>query len=444
MILDILNRLAATSKRSEKESILSSIKGYDRELFINVAFAALSLEHDFYVKTYDRGRPNENPTMSLAEAIFIVINELASRKTTGTAACNLLTRLSESLSLDDSEVLYRIIQRDLKCGVSHSTINKVFPGTIYVPPYMRCSSLSQKTLSNIRFPCYSQTKEDGQYVDIIVTDNTVKYRSRNATTYHNFNSPEVDSLLVSECEEQVLMGEVLVIDEFGKYLSRKEGNGYLNSDDVDPKRLVYVVWDTVSYSEYTNRVSNTKYMHRYQILKDMVNRLNSKHIKLVETKICNSVDDIVEAFKDAVSIGKEGTVIKDFAGKWKDHTSPYQVKCKIEFEVELEITGINEGTNSNEGKLGAFTCQSSDGKVIVNVGTGFKDSERVKYFDEKLIGKIVTVRANDIVQDKTDLSVYSLFLPRFIEIRSDKTEADDLKRIIEQKESFVDILSAIK
>ena len=45
----------------------------------------------------------------------------------------------------------------------------------------------------------------------------------------------------------------------------------------------------------------------------------------------------------------------------------------------------------------------------------------------ELIGKIVALQYNLRIQDKH--GKHSLFLPRFIEVRSDKAEADNIKNI---------------
>lgn len=443
MILEILNKLAATSKRTEKEEILKSLTGEAEKLFKRVAVVALDSGHDFYIKQYDRGQTNCG-TLPLSDAIDELMQNIATRRITGNNAHTMLTNLSWALSADDSEVFYRIIQRDLKCSVSESTLNKIWPDLIYVPPYMRCSSFNEKNLKKIKYPCISQTKEDGQYVDIFVNDDkTVQYFSRNNSEYKQFNTPVVDSKF-AEHAGNVFMGEVLVIDENGDYLDRKTGNGYLNNDVIDPTRLVFVLWDVVSLESYRKRVCKSKYVHRFNTLKSMIRYMQCKQIKAVDSRVYNSAEDIIEHFKENVMLGKEGTVIKNLDAIWKDYTSPDQIKCKIEFQVDLVITAVNEGTNSNEGKLGAFTCETSDGKLKVNVGTGFKAAERDKFFTNDMIGKIATVKANDIVQDKSDLSVYSLFLPVFIEIRKDKTQADDFERVVEQKEAFVEMLKVIK
>ena len=86
-----------------------------------------------------------------------------------------------------------------------------------------------------------------------------------------------------------------------------------------------------------------------------------------------------------------------------------------------------EGTGKNKGRLGALVCESSDGKIRVNVGSGYSDEQREAY-GKQVVGKIATVKYNARIQDKGN-NIESLFLPVFIELREDKDTADESIRI---------------
>ena len=59
-----------------------------------------------------------------------------------------------------------------------------------------------------------------------------------------------------------------------------------------------------------------------------------------------------------------------------------------------------------------------------------------------MIGKIVTVRGNDIVSSESK-ETYSIFLPRLIELREDKTVADTYEKVLESRDSIIDLLKMI-
>jgi hypothetical protein len=77
--------------------------------------------------------------------------------------------------------------------------------------------------------------------------------------------------------------------------------------------------------------------------------------------------------------------------------------------------------------LGALICESEDGQLKVNVGSGFNDEDRKKLTKESVEGKVITVKYNARIQSKNGDE--SLFLPIFVEVREDKDQADHIKDI---------------
>jgi hypothetical protein len=440
-MLEIIKSLSATSKRTEKMAILESLQGDVERLFKKISKAAYDPEINYFIKKYDRPT-SFNSSISLDFAINS-LSSLTSRKVTGNAAIEFIQNLESSLSEDDAEVFNLIISRDLKCGVSTSTINKVWSDLIYDPPYMRCSSFNKKNLARIKFPAYSQTKEDGLYVDIIVRKTgEVEYRTRTGSLLAL--GDEVKNRDLATQAGHVLMGEALVVDDEGNYLDRKTGNGYLNSDDIDTSKVRFVIWDIVPVHLYELRKCAIEYRARFHQVKRFIDEGESGHFKLVDTRVVNSVQEVIDHFKENLERGKEGTVIKNQTGIWSDYDSPDQVKCKIEFVCDLKIIKVKEGTGKNVGKLGAFDCESEDGLIKVSVGGGFTDKHRVDYFDENMVDKIISVKSNDIINNRTEEGTWSLFLPRHTEIRHDKKTADTYEKVLEQRDSFIELLSVIQ
>jgi DNA ligase-1 len=59
--------------------------------------------------------------------------------------------------------------------------------------------------------------------------------------------------------------------------------------------------------------------------------------------------------------------------------------------LDLEVVGLEEGTGRNQGKLGAAIVEHKGYKV--NVGSGFTDEEREKYWNNPnlLVGKTIGI-----------------------------------------------------
>lgn len=452
-ITDLIDSLAATTKKNEKIKLLEATKSNpELEALAKAVFkAAYDTSINYWIRTFpevgtlDQLEETEDARISMNAALTSLDN-LSSRNITGNNALHYATSIASFLEEDEAKLFRAIVARDLRCGATASTANKVWPGLIPDHPYMRCSSFSEKNLKNISFPCYSQTKADGLYIDIIVSTDEVIYRTRNGQTLA-LNNPEFDDRLKKLASGWVLMGEALITDENSPtgYCDRKTGNGILNSDDIDVSRLAFVLWDAVQYSEWSKGEDVVELPVRLDTLKAIISVVGGP-LRLVDTVEVHTVEEVIEHFRSNVAKGEEGVVIKDRKGTWKDGTSKYQVKVKIEFECELKIVGYKEGTGKHAGKLGAFEMESSEGLIKVSAGGGYSDKQREEFWNKRdeMLDGICTVKSNDLIQNRNTPEKFSLFLPRFVEYRIDKSEADSFERVKEQRDSFVDTLKAIR
>jgi ATP-dependent DNA ligase len=147
----------------------------------------------------------------------------------------------------------------------------------------------------------------------------------------------------------------------------------------------------------------------------------------VWTKQVDTLYEAQKIFEKFLAEGQEGTILKSKTGIWEDRRSKDQIKFKGELECDLMVVDWEEGTGKNKGRLGALVCETSDGVIRVNVGSGYSDEQRAE-FDKKVIGKIITVRYNARIKERSGESE-SLFLPRFIELREDKSTAEASKSV---------------
>lgn len=446
---DIIESIASTTSKTKKLATIEDVNSLSDSVVSDFKRIVEYTYSPFY--SYDLIKFNDKPDYYLSSIgitdVFDVLEALNSRELTGKAAIEFVEELLPRLSEKDASLFTRIIRRDLRCGASASSFNKVWPQVVYDPPYQRCTSFSIKAISKIPLPCVSEVKADGMYVDIVVTNDNVSYRSRTGHP-QPLGTPERDKFLLEHANTDgrfVLMGEAVVVGDDGKFLSREEGNGYLNSGDVDPSKVHFVLWDCVPLLDYHSgkcKVSRSIRVDRMKFIcaNNRITLSTEVFITPVESKVCKTVDDIIDHFRDAVRRGEEGTVVKATEAIWKNGTSTQQVKIKIVAEGELLVTGVKEGEGRLKGMCGALICQSSCGEVIVSVA-GLSDALRKKFFKEQhtIVSHIITVRYNDVLYSETK-KCWSLFLPRYVETRNDKTVADTRIRLIEQLDSAIDAL----
>jgi hypothetical protein len=420
MILKIINQLAAMTSRKEKEYILKEHK--DNELLKTVFWATYNPDLTYWIQKTP-AYTNTAVAMSLKTAIEKLQAQIATRAVTGNAAVNFYQALLSSLSADDAEVLRRIVIRDLRCGVNIPTINKIWKGLI--PTYELM--LAESDPKRLVFPCYVQKKFDGLRCLITRTLNDeIILRTRNGNPITSL------SVMESYLKEVVQRGETwdgeLVCYANGKPLPRKVSNGILNKairETILPSEAALVTfqcWDIVDQTQkitYENRL-DTLYSR-------FVSKRNAK-VFPVETETVRTIGEVEALFEKALKVGEEGVIAKNKDAVWQPKRTFDLVKFKAEKTVDLLVVGWEEGTGKNVGRMGALVCETSDSLVRVNVGTGYSDAQRIEFMQNKPIDRIVEVMYNARITKKGG-GVDSLYLPRFIKIREDKSEANSSKEV---------------
>ena len=426
-----LNDLASNASRNYKLEKLR--ENSDHETLREVIRLALCPFTQFYqrkIPTYNCDGTNAN-----IESILPALYELTSREVTGNAAIEYLRMLLSSLNEDDAKVLERIISKDLKCGVQVSTANDVWMGLIKEYPVMLCSPFEQKLVDKISFPAYAQMKMDGMRFNAIVRDGKCEFRSRNGKEILLLGNLEQEFISLAGSVDCVFDGELLVMFEGDhQFADRQTGNGILNKANkgtISEEQAAMVhasVWDLIPYAYFADGYCPTPYSKRFSTLQELIIRQSpeNKKVWLVTSTIVETQEEAQEIFQDYLSSGYEGIILKDGSGVWEDKRAKHQIKFKGELECDLKIVAIEEGTGKYAGMLGAIVCESSDGKIKVNVGSGFNDAHR-KNLGKEILDKIVAIKYNSRIKNK--LGEESLFLPIFVEIRDDKDIADSSKDI---------------
>jgi len=428
------NELAADNSRNFK---LDTLKANVNDVVLRqVISLALDPFTNFYQRKIPAYKPNHTSVNLNLKDAFPYLYQLCNRLVTGNAAIDKLTEVLELVSADDAKVLERIIKKDLMCGVSISTANAVWPGLIKEYPVMLCSGYEQKLVDKIKFPAYAQLKMDGMRFNAIVKNETCEFRSRNGKEILLDTDLKDQFIAIAAGSDMVFDGELMVMDPDGcQFMDRQTGNGILNKavkGTISAKEADMVhasVWDAVPYVLFEDSYCDTPYSRRFSKLKailDVVPFKTEKKIWLVTSDIVNTLEEATEIFEGYLAQGLEGIILKDGSGVWEDKRAKHQIKFKGELECDLKIVGT-EPHKKKPDWLGAIICESADGIVKVNVGSGFNDTHRKTYKEKDLLGKIVAIKYNARIKNKTGEE--SLFLPVFVELREDKDRADNSKEI---------------
>jgi DNA ligase-1 len=448
-ILEILNQVAATTKKTEKEAILK--ENAKNETLQRVFYLAYQPTINFFMKKIPPIMPKsgagsvfEEEAFTLDHALANLVEVISKRKLTGNAAIGYVGNLLAQLSADDAEVLARVIGRDLRIDCGASTANKVWKGLILDVPYMRCSLPKEVDLK--AFPwaqgLFSQLKSDGSFTNVnYYADGAVEFMTRNGNVYPNDEFGEVVAAVQRvPAQAHQFHGELLILGPDGNVLERAEGNGILNKLQKGGKlpeghKIKFVAWDMIPLDEARPK---NKYEVPYRVRLATLEQLGlSGAIEVVETRVVHSIREAYEHYQEMLALGLEGTILKHPDAIWEDTTSKKQVKFKLDVTVDLEIIGFTAGKGKNANTFGAIMMRSSDGQLTVNC-SGMKDDLR-KHISENrddYLNTIAAVTSNAMTKVRKD-GTRSLFLPRLTELRNDKNEADSLEKVVLQFESAV-------
>lgn len=438
-ILEALDLIAA-AKPKEKLVILA--KHADDPEFKRVLNAAYNPFITFGIKPQ---RVSGHGKDDFTADTWTTLSALVNRKLVGNDAKGTCDKTMDRLNGPSAELFWRISNKDLKAGFGESTINKVIKNFIPEFPYMRCSLPKAVDLSSWDWDngIISQVKLDGRFTNANVElTGEVALTSRQGKAMPIEKFPQIaHDLRVRAPRGTQSHGEMLVMKD-GKVLPRQIGNGMIEKvceggEFEEGCTPALQLWDNIPLSAVVKKGKcETPYAIRLGSLLKAFKECDT--VSVAETRIVKSIGEAIEHFLEVLKRGGEGTVVKRKDGIWEDTGSAgsiYQVKIKIDADVELVIVGYRDGKEGSkrESSIGALVCQSSCGLLEVGAGSGLKDEDLARFDTEEKrnaeLGGIATIRFNDIMPPSESNPLHSLFLPRVIEFRTDKTTADSLETI---------------
>ena len=421
-MFQIIRELEADNSRLAKEAIIEREK--DNAELLEGIHLALSPYITYGVKKVPTFSGPDGQGLPW-EAFKELCELLATRQLTGDDARSAIELALSASTKDQWNDWYRrILIKDLRCGVSEKTVNKVVKGAV---PIFECmlahdGANHEKKIKGTKL---LEPKLDGVRCITVVNyeARTVVQYTRNGKVLENF-SHITDSLLTHIDDlgrSYVLDGEV-VSDSFQTLMKQVH-----RKDDVQSGDARLMLFDMIPLVEFKEGKSTLGQRRRSNLLRSFKPTFdkcgNIDVIPQIEVNLDEMVGEVqFRAYnKEAIEAGFEGIMIKDPNAMYECKRSASWLKMKPFIEVSLTVTAVEEGTGKNEGKLGALICEGEDdGKVIhVNVGSGFTDEQRAEYWSDKdtMLGQIVEVRADAATRSQDSEDVYSLRFPRFLRFR---------------------------
>lgn len=424
---DILNKLeeiAATGNRDDKESILLEIVSSDLgKKVVDLAYNSFITFGVIPKKATRFGTATFDIT---DEGLFKLFDQLTRRELTGSAAKDCAETMLEHHEPDSSELLWRIFQKDLRCGVTAKTVNKVMPGTIPTFDVMLAHKFEERHIK--QWPVAVEPKLDGVRVICLVKGGKAQFFSRTGKPFPAVEhlGEEVMGLCKANGIQKVAFDGEIVSGNFNKTV------GDVRRKDEAATDAEYHIFDVMPYAKFTSdewqEIALT-YGERRKMLAEIMQKNTSEVLKQTPIHYADSAEEAQALYADFRAQGLEGAIVKPLSGNYVKKRSRNWLKLKNEETEDLIVKGAFEGTGKYAGMLGGLICDRNG--VDVRVGGGFTDLQRREFWEayQKDVNTTVIPGANpgfDLFNRMIEVEFHevtpdgSLRHPRFVRFRDDK------------------------
>ena len=433
---DWIRDLEASDSRLHKESVIekalmaAKLGSSNAQCFLFNCYQAYNPYYVFGVKKVPETEGLEHKSNPWPK-FWAMLEGLRTRSLTGHNAKTAIEFMSEQFDSEEwNNLARRVIIKDLRCGISEKTLNKVLGNTEWKIPVFTCqlATDSEKHTAKMTGKKRIEQKLDGVRVLAVITKTTVNLYSRNGKPFDNFPhiveslediKNKFAKLFQSNPHGFVLDGEIIG-ESFQALMKQAQ-----RKSDVQTTGMTYSVFDLLPLVDFERGFWNAQQYKRLDLLEeyravfestDCVRIMDGIEVDLTTAE----GHDIMRRYaEDAVEAGFEGIMIKDLGAPYECRRSTFWMKWKPTITVDLNIVGFEEGTGRNQGRLGAIICEGvdNDRRINVNVGSGLSDANRDEYWSarDQLLGDVIEVEADAVTQNQD--GTYSLRFPRFVRFR---------------------------
>ena len=328
-------------------------------------------------------------------------------------------------------ILMKILTKRMNIGIGAKLINKTVGRELIPDPSLMLASDDQKEIVGWD-KIYCEEKYDGVRVIAKGNINGFQFYTRAFNELDKAKLSGIESDLIKVLRDSGTTHDVFFDGELTD-LNRKSVSGKVTQilkgtapDDID-KGFIFNVFDVEKPEVLESGKGSTPYLKRRQDLESLLGFLpQSSSIKLARQWVADTMEEVHGIYDQIISLGGEGVILKCSDHVYECKRSRNWVKLKQIQDCDLEIVGWYPGEGKREGYIGGLICTDASRTLEVRIGSGFTDADlkSLSQNADDLIGRITAVQYNETITDK--FGGRSLFLPRFIEIRSDKNLPDDM------------------
>ena len=417
-----LQELQNTQGKNAKSQYIADNAG-DAD-FLTLLKARLDPFKAYKIRKIDEYQMLE-PTLTFSEYVALLYT-LSTSNINGDLRDKVRQTLSHA-EHDIVETLEGIITKTLALGVDTS-VNKALNYEL-IPSFKVGLASPLKDNSLIPERPIVEKKEDGVRCIIRIKDGVCKLYTRKGREL-DFPLIATEALAFSQGEDLTLDSELTTTQrtDISGICNRNMKSGYTVGSDAGISGVMFDIMPTEIFD--TQGKTKTQRERTLELQARMLN-FSNKHLVLTESVEVSSLAEVVKINKKYIDDGFEGVIVKDPEAPYAFKRSRYWLKLKAINSCTLEVVGVDTGKGKRAGKVGSLRCKSSDGGILVSVGSGLSDEDVEMFTKVPPIGKLIEVTFNVLIKGFI-ANTYSLFLPRYDQMRIDLTEADSTQKVIDQ------------
>ena len=333
-------------------------------------------------------------------SLFDILNDLNSRYLTGHNAISAVNGFVAANKRHE-ELIFNIIDRNLKTRSTASMINKVIPGLIPTFDVALANSFDEKMAKKVNFNkdnWYVSRKLDGCRCICIIDENgEPKYFSRAGNEFLTLKNLDAEIISLG-LKNMVIDGEICMLDKNGnenfqgiiKEIKRK---------DHTIENPFFYMFDLLTFEEFVNKEGTTPFSIRNVQLDNLFFEREFKNIGYLEQKLLIDERMLTHYIGLAKENNWEGLMLRKDA-TYQGKRSNDVLKVKQFYDAEYVVVDIQngpfrvivDGKEVEEDVMRNVVIEHKGYRV--DVGSGFNLEQRRLYKEnpDLILGKQITVQ----------------------------------------------------
>jgi DNA ligase-1 len=396
---DIQNFVTESNQTNSNTDKLNVLKKYAKNPSVLLALNYTYNTFKQYGVTSENCKKNSNLVKHSYSNLANLLDDLDARYITGHTAISCVNGFIEA-NKEHEELIFNIIDRNLKTRSTTSMVNKVIPGLIPTFDVALANSYDEKMAKKVDFndTWFVSTKLDGcRCICIIDESGEPKYFSRAGNEFLTLKNLDTEIISLG-LKNMVIDGEICMLDAHGnenfqgiiKEIKRK---------DHTIENPFFYMFDLLTMEEFINKEGTTPFSVRNVQLDNLFYEKEFKNIGYLEQTILLNEEMLTYYIGIAKENGWEGLMLRKDA-PYQGKRSSDVLKVKQFYDAEYIVVDIENAVNRvivdgrevEEMMMRNVVIEHKGYRV--QVGSGFSHEQKRFYFENpnEILGKQICVQ----------------------------------------------------